>query len=83
MLSFVGNKKQQRRLWYAWETRLKCIIANTFGRRSRKTLHKLLRRKSGLRLLSGALIVSGFTIFCRKRNTLWVSFTRSELNVKT
>lgn len=43
MWSFIGNKKQQRWLWYAWEPRLKRIIAHTFGRRSKKTLRKLLR----------------------------------------
>ncbi|WMV72050.1 IS1 family transposase [Xenorhabdus griffiniae] len=46
MWSFVGNKKQQRWLWYAWEPRLKRIIAHTFGRRSKKTLKKLLKKLS-------------------------------------
>ncbi|MDC9623465.1 IS1 family transposase [Xenorhabdus sp. XENO-7] len=40
--SFVGNKKNQRGLWYAWEPRLKRIVAHVFGDRSRKTLDKLL-----------------------------------------
>ncbi|MDE9537301.1 IS1 family transposase, partial [Xenorhabdus bovienii] len=40
--SFVGNKKNQRWLWYAWEPRLKRILAHVFGDRSRKTLDKLL-----------------------------------------
>ncbi|MGF7483996.1 IS1 family transposase [Providencia sp. SP181] len=40
--SFVANKKQQRWLWYAWEPRLKRIIAHTFGRRNKKTLRQLL-----------------------------------------
>ncbi|WP_157879484.1 IS1 family transposase [Xenorhabdus poinarii] len=44
MWSFVGNKKQQRWLWYAWEPRLKRIIAHTFGRRNKKTLKKLLKK---------------------------------------
>nr|WP_232370362.1 IS1 family transposase [Xenorhabdus lircayensis] len=44
MGSFVGNKEQQRWLWYAWEPRLKRIIAHTFGRRSKKTLKKLLKK---------------------------------------
>ncbi|MEY4475349.1 MAG: hypothetical protein RL248_1116 [Pseudomonadota bacterium] len=30
MWSFVGNKKQQRWLWYAREARLKRIIAHVF-----------------------------------------------------
>lgn len=47
MWSFVGNKKQQRWLWYAWEPRLKRIIAHAFGDRSKKTLHKLLGLLSG------------------------------------
>ncbi len=46
MWSFVGNKKQQRWLWYTWEPRLKHIIAHTFGRRSKKTLKKLLKKLS-------------------------------------
>ncbi len=44
MWSFVGNKKCQRWLWYAWEPRLKRIIAHTFGARSKKTLKKLLKK---------------------------------------
>ncbi|MDF7679644.1 IS1 family transposase [Enterobacteriaceae bacterium ESL0689] len=47
MWSFAGSKKQQRWLWYAWEPRLKRIIAPTFGRRSKKTLRRLLRLLSG------------------------------------
>ncbi|BET97113.1 hypothetical protein TCT1_20340 [Xenorhabdus sp. TCT-1] len=46
MWSFVGNKKYQRRLWYAWEPRLKRIITHTFGRRNKKTLKKLLKKLS-------------------------------------
>ncbi len=47
MWSFVGNKKQQRGLWYAWEPRLKRIIAHAFGRRSKKTFRNLLKLLSG------------------------------------
>lgn len=47
MWSFVGNKKRQRWLWYAWEPRLKRIIAHVFGSRSKKTLCKLLKLLSG------------------------------------
>ncbi|WP_346267112.1 IS1 family transposase [Pectobacterium brasiliense] len=36
MWSFVGNKKQLRWLWYAWESRLKLVIAHAFGRRNKK-----------------------------------------------
>ncbi len=43
MWSFIGNKKRQRWLWYAWEPRLKRIIAHVFGSRSKKTLGKLLK----------------------------------------
>ncbi|MDC9624088.1 IS1 family transposase [Xenorhabdus sp. XENO-7] len=39
--SFVGNKKNQRWLWYAWEPRMKRIVAHVFGDRSRNTLNKL------------------------------------------
>lgn len=38
----MTNKKQQRWLGYAWEPRLKRIIARTFGRRNKKTLRQLL-----------------------------------------
>ncbi|CRY68017.1 insertion sequence protein [Yersinia pekkanenii] len=47
MWSFVGNKKQQRWLWYAWEPRLKRIIAHVFGRRSKKTFRQLWGLLSG------------------------------------
>ena len=39
--SFVGNKKNQRWLWYAWEPRYKRIIAHAFGKRSTETFNKL------------------------------------------
>lgn len=48
MWSFIGNKKRQRWLWYAWEPRLKRIIAHIFGSRSKKTLCKQLKLLSGL-----------------------------------
>ncbi|OKP02455.1 transposase [Xenorhabdus eapokensis] len=35
-----------KEIWYAWEPRLKRIIAHTFGRRSKKTLKKLLKKLS-------------------------------------
>ncbi len=47
MWSFIGNKKRQRWLWYAWEPRLKRIIAHVFGSRSKKTLRNLLKLLSG------------------------------------
>ncbi|SPW31506.1 IS1 transposase [Edwardsiella tarda] len=47
MWSFIGNKKRQRWLWYAWEPRLKRIIGHVFGSRSKKTLCKLLTLLSG------------------------------------
>ncbi|MDC9596692.1 IS1 family transposase [Xenorhabdus anantnagensis] len=53
MGSFIGNKKQQRWLWYAWEPRLKRIIAHTFGRRSKKTLKKLLKKLSHFKVVFG------------------------------
>ncbi|WP_143827614.1 IS1 family transposase [Xenorhabdus bovienii] len=40
--SFVGSQKNQRWLWYAWEPRMKRIVAHTFGDHSRKTWEKLL-----------------------------------------
>ncbi len=40
--SFVGNKKNQRWLWYVWEPNKKRVVAHVFGDRSRKTLKKLL-----------------------------------------
>ncbi|QAX78710.1 IS1 family transposase [Yersinia hibernica] len=50
MWSFVGNKKRQRWLWYAWEPRLKRIVAHAFGRRSKMTQCKLLGLLSGFRV---------------------------------
>lgn len=50
MWSFVGNKKRQRWLWYAWKHRFKRIIAHVFGRRSKKTFRKLLKRLSGFNI---------------------------------
>ena len=50
MWSFIGNKKRQRWLWYAWEPRLKRIIAHIFGSRSKKTLCNLLKRLSGFNI---------------------------------
>ncbi|MBC8950025.1 transposase [Xenorhabdus sp. TS4] len=50
MWSFVGNKKCQRWLWYAWEPRLKRIIAQAFGRRNKKTLKKLLKKLSKFKI---------------------------------
>ncbi|CDG86929.1 hypothetical protein XBFFL1_620001 [Xenorhabdus bovienii str. feltiae Florida] len=44
----MGNKKNQRGLWYAWEPCLKRIVAHVFGDRSRKTLDKLLALLSPL-----------------------------------
>ncbi len=35
--SYVGNKKNQRWLWYAWEPRLKRVVAHVFGDRSTAT----------------------------------------------
>ena len=40
--SFVGNKKNRRWLWYAWEPRYKRIIAHAFGKRNNETLAQLL-----------------------------------------
>ncbi|WP_187652362.1 IS1 family transposase [Xenorhabdus sp. TS4] len=40
--SFVRSKKNQRWLWYAWEPRLKRVVAHVFGDRSTATLRKLL-----------------------------------------
>ncbi len=50
MWSFVGNKKQQRWLWYAWEPRPKRIVAHAFGRRSKKTLRNLLKLLAGFKV---------------------------------
>ncbi|MGU3239249.1 IS1-like element ISPda1 family transposase [Photobacterium damselae subsp. piscicida] len=41
--SFVGKKKNQRWLWYAWEPRYKRVIAHVFGKRDSETFHKLQR----------------------------------------
>ncbi|WP_211831119.1 IS1 family transposase [Kistimonas asteriae] len=41
--SFVGNKRNQWWLFYAWEPRFKRVIAHAFGRRAESTLQSLLR----------------------------------------
>ncbi|WP_421692490.1 IS1 family transposase [Xenorhabdus bovienii] len=46
MGSFISNKKRQRWLWYAWEPRLKRIVAHAFGARSKQTLRTLLEKLS-------------------------------------
>ncbi|MGF1742784.1 IS1 family transposase [Vibrio profundum] len=40
--SFVGNKKSQRWLWYAWEPRFKRIVAHAFGKRNTDAFHHLM-----------------------------------------
>lgn len=50
MWSFVDNKKQQHWLWYAWEPRLKRIVAHAFGRHSKKTLCNLLKLLVGFKV---------------------------------
>ncbi len=45
-----ADRKRQRWLWYAWEPRLKRIMAHAFGSRSKKKLHKLLKLLSRFRV---------------------------------
>mgnify|MGYP003590322049 FL=1 len=40
--SFVGHKKQQRWLWYAWQPHLKTVLAYELGTRADETLARLL-----------------------------------------
>lgn len=40
--SYVGNKKQPRWLWYAWQPDFKKVLAYAFGSRTDKTLNTLL-----------------------------------------
>ena len=40
--SYVANKKNQRWLFYAWKPRYQKVIAHVFGRRTKKTLRKLI-----------------------------------------
>ena len=41
--SYVGNKKQQRWLWYAWLPQLKTVLASTLGARTDDALKRLLQ----------------------------------------
>lgn len=41
--SFVGKKKNQRWLWYAWEPRYKRVIAHAFGKRDIDAFKELQR----------------------------------------
>jgi insertion element IS1 protein InsB len=45
---FVGNKKNQHWLFYAWEPRFKRIITHALGRRSGKTLKKTIEKAETL-----------------------------------
>ena len=45
--SYVGSKKQQRWLFYAYEPRYKRIIVHVFGSRTKATLRSLLDKLSG------------------------------------
>ena len=40
--SYVGHKKQQRWLWYAWQPHLKTVLAYELGARADETLKRLL-----------------------------------------
>ena len=42
--SYVGSKKKQRWLFYAWEPRFKKVLAHVFGSRTHQTLEKLLSK---------------------------------------
>ena len=48
--SFVGHKKQQRWLWYAWQPHLKVALAYAFGPRADSTLKQLLQRLTPFKL---------------------------------
>ena len=37
----MGNKKNQRWLWYAWEPRFKRIVAHAFGKRNSQAFKRL------------------------------------------
>ena len=41
--SFVGKKRNQRWLWYAWEPRYKRVIAHAFGKRDTDAFKELQR----------------------------------------
>ncbi len=45
--SYVGNKSQQRWLWYAWSPDLRRVLAYAFGSRTDRTLKVLLERIKG------------------------------------
>ena len=48
--SFVGNKKNQRWLWYAWCADTHRVLAYEFGRRKDAVLEKLLTHLSGFKI---------------------------------
>ncbi|KPE06491.1 transposase, partial [Yersinia pestis] len=81
MWSFVGNKKQQRWLWYAWEPRLKRIIAHIFGRRSKRHFANYWGCCQVSISSSGVPTTSVLMRCCRMKNTSGASFTRSGLSV--
>ena len=48
--SFVGHKKQQRWLWYAWQPHLKTVLAYELGTRADETLTRLLSLLSAFKI---------------------------------
>ncbi|MBO1928617.1 IS1 family transposase [Providencia rettgeri] len=74
----MTSKKQQRWLWYAWEPRLKRIIAHTFSRRNKRTLCQLPALLSRFNVTFDAQISSVLMRYCLSRNMCQISFIRNE-----
>ncbi|MCP9267498.1 IS1 family transposase [Xenorhabdus sp. XENO-1] len=94
--SFVGNKKQQRWLWYACEPRLKPIIVMSLGseiRKCSKTTEKAIKIQSHVLvsdnfkaynlLLSNNHLTEKIFTQCTERENLTFRIQIKRLNRKT
>ena len=76
MWSFVGNKKQQRWLWYAWEPRLKRIIADVLAVGAKRHIANYWGCCQVSMSPSGAPTTSVLMTCCRMKNTSKASSTQ-------
>ena len=83
--SYVGNKKNQRSLFFAWEPRYQRVIAHIFGRRTKKTLKKLIKlvKPYGLELPAQSHIISKKLTQSIERNNLTLRTRLKRLTRRT
>ena len=69
---FVGNKKNQPSLWYAWEPRFKRIIAHAFWHRTDATLKKLLKLLEPYQFMFYSTVNWKYLKACCLQNVMWL-----------